>query len=96
MLLSERNLRSDIPHRENPVPLKVIGGVRGLRPVVPPDFERSDQASRLGLDWGQTRPMPVFWGQPDEPCLDPLYLFACALQCTRKQMPAPAGNWSAV
>jgi hypothetical protein len=94
VLLSERNLRSDRPHRENPVPLNVIGRARGLRSVVPPDFESSDQASRLGLDWPQTRPTPVLCGQLDEPCLDPLYLFACALQW-HKEANASAG-WELV
>jgi hypothetical protein len=94
VLLSERNLRSDRPHRGNPVPLKVIGSVRGLRSVVPPDFESSDQASRLGLDWPRTHPMPVFCGRPDEPCLDPLYLFVCALQW-HKEADASAG-WELV
>lgn len=94
MLLSERNLQSDRPHRENPIPLKVIRRVRGFRPVVQSDFERSVQASRLGLDRAQTRPTPVLCGQPDEPCFDPLYLFACALQW-HKQANASAG-WELV
>ena len=94
VLLSERNLRSDRPDRENPVTLKVIGRAPGLRSVVPPDFERSDQASRLELDWPQTRSTPVLFRQPDEPCLDPLYLFACALQW-HKEANASAG-WELV
>ena len=62
--------------------------------VVPPDFERSDQASRLELDWPQTRSTPVLFRQPDEPCLDPLYLFARALQ-RHKEANASAG-WELV
>lgn len=97
MLLSDRNLQSDRLHRGNPVPLKVISRTRGLRPVVESEFQSCDQASRLGLDWTQTRPTPGLGGQADEPCLDPLYLFACALQW-HKQANASAGwgNWSMV
>lgn len=94
VLLSERNLRSDRPHRENPVPLQVVGRACGLRPVALAHFEGSDQASQLKLDWLQTRPTPVQGQQPDEPCLDPLYLFACALEW-HKEASASAG-WELV
>ena len=90
MLLSERNLQLDPLHRASPLPLEVGRRARSFRSVAQTGFETSDQVFRLGSDRPQTRPTRVLSGQPDEPCLDPLYLFACALEW-HKQANAGAG-----
>ena len=83
-MLSERNLTPGRLHPANNLLPTAIARVSVVRRVVQTDFERSDLASQLGLDCPQTRPTPAQGGQPDEPRLDPLYLFACALQWHKK------------
>ena len=79
-MLSERNLTQDRHNRAESVPLTTLVQASVLHRAVPSDFENSGQISPLGFDWPQTRPTTRPRGQRDEPRLDPLYLFACAVE----------------